>query len=96
MYGLIGKMAAVEGQRDALSAILLNGLRNMPRNLSYIVANDPTDPNLLWITEVWEDSAAHVASLSLKSVQEAIQKGRPLIAAMERVAETSPISGSVI
>jgi quinol monooxygenase YgiN len=94
MYGLIGKMKAVEGQRDALAAILLEGLRDMPGNLSYIVAVAPDDPNTLWITEVWTDAEAHKASLSLPSVQAAIGKGRPLIVGLERVAETAPLGGA--
>ena len=93
MYGLIGKMTAVEGQRDALAAILITGLRDMPGNLSYIVAVAPEDPNALWITEVWTDAEAHKASLSLPSVQDAIGKGRPLIAGLERIAETTPLGG---
>ena len=94
MYGLIGKIVAVEGQREALANILLAGLQNMPGNLSYIVAAASDDPNALWISEVWTDADAHAASLSLPSVQEAINKGRPLIAGMERVAETSPLGGN--
>lgn len=47
MSGLIGKMLATPGQRDALVAILLEGLRNMPGCLSYIVAHDPADPDAL-------------------------------------------------
>jgi len=93
MYGLIGKIAAVPGQRAALAKILLEGLRNMSGNLSYIVANDPGHADTLWVTEVWTDPAAHKASLSLASVQDAIQKGRPLIASMDRVAETEPVGG---
>ena len=93
MYGLIGKMTAVEGQRDALAAILLEGLRDMPGNFSYIVAAAPDEPNTLWITEVWTDAEAHKASLSLPSVQAAIGKGRPLIAGLERVAESAPLGG---
>ena len=93
MYGLIGKLLAVDGKRDELSAILLEGLRDMPGNLIYVVANDPSDANALWITEVWTDSAAHEASLALPSVQDAIQRGRPLIAGMERIAETQPEGG---
>lgn len=94
MYGLIGKMTAADGRRDALAAILLEGLRNMPGNLSYIVANDPSDDTILWITEAWTDKAAHAASLTLPSVQAAIAKGRPLITGMERIAETNPIDGA--
>ena len=93
MYGLVGKMSATPGQRDALAAVLLDGLVDMPGCLSYVVARDPADPDLLWITEVWDSAEAHAASLSLPSVQGAIAKGRPLIAGMERVAETAPIGG---
>lgn len=93
MYGLIGKMIAQSGQRGALAQILLEGLRDMPGNLSYVVANDPSDGDVLWVTEVWVDRTSHEKSLELASVQAAIQKGRPLIAGMERVAETEPVGG---
>jgi quinol monooxygenase YgiN len=96
MYGLIGKMTAKPGKRSELSAILIAGISGMPGCLSYIVANDPCDPDLLWITEVWETKEMHRASLSLPSVKEAITKGRPLIAAMDSVAETLPIGGQRI
>ncbi len=52
MYGLIGKMKARPGQRDALIAILLDGIAAMPGCLSYIVASDPADADAIWITEV--------------------------------------------
>jgi quinol monooxygenase YgiN len=93
MYGLIGKISAVEGKRDELGAILLEGLRDMPGNLSYVIANDPSDATALWVTEVWTDKASHEAALSLESVRAAIQKGRPMIAGMERIAETEPVGG---
>jgi quinol monooxygenase YgiN len=93
MYGLIGKMNAVSGQRDALAAILLEGTHAMPGCLSYIIARDPGDDDALWITEVWDSQASHKASLSLPSVQAAIAKGRPLIAGFSNRVETTPIGG---
>jgi len=93
MYGLIGKMTAATGQRDALAAILLGGTGSMPGCLSYIVATDPSDPDALWITEVWDSQAQHQASLSLPSVQAAIAKGRPLITGFSNRVETVPIGG---
>lgn len=93
MYGLIGKMTAVAGQRDALAAILLEGTRAMPGCLSYVVATDPADADGLWITEVWDSQAHHRASLTLPGVQAAITKGRPLIAGFSDRVETSPIGG---
>ncbi len=92
-YGLIGKMKVVPGQRDALIAILLEGLANMPGCLSYIVAHDPTDPNALWITEAWDSQASHKSSLALASVQQAIARGRPLIAGFGERFETTPVGG---
>jgi quinol monooxygenase YgiN len=93
MYGLIGKITTTPGQRDALIAILLDGVAGMPGCLSYVVAKDPCDPKAIWVTEVWEDQASHQASLSLPSVQQAISKGRPLIAGFGERYETEPVGG---
>ena len=93
MYGLIGKMTATAGQRDALIAILLDGIAGMPGCLSYVVAKDPADPDLIWITEAWESEASHKASLQLPSVQDAIAKARPIIAGMTPVTATEPVGG---
>ena len=80
MYGLIGKMIAVPGQRAALAAILIDNVGGMPGCLSYVVAEDATERDALWVTEVWESAEHHRASLALPSVQQAIALGRPLIA----------------
>ncbi|WP_225764320.1 putative quinol monooxygenase [Stenotrophomonas sp. Marseille-Q4652] len=93
MYGLIGKMRAVPGQRDALIQILLEGVSGMPGCLSYVVARDPGDGDAIWITEVWDNAASHKASLSLPSVQDAIARGRPLIAGFDQHIETAPVGG---
>lgn len=93
MYGLIGKMRAVAGQRDALVAILLDGVAGMPGCLSYVIAQDPADADAIWVTEVWDSQASHKASLSLPSVQDAISRGRPLIAGFDQRIETVPVGG---
>lgn len=93
MYGLIGKMTATPGQRDALAAILLEGTGDMPGCLSYVVATDPADPDALWITEVWDTAESHKASLALPGVKAAIAKGRPLIAGFSNRVETTPLGG---
>jgi quinol monooxygenase YgiN len=93
MYGLIGKMKAVPGQRDKLAAILLDGVSGMPGCFSYVVAQDPTDADSIWVTEVWDSQDSHRASLSLPSVQEAIKHGKPLIAGFGERFETVPLGG---
>jgi quinol monooxygenase YgiN len=52
MYGLIGQMSAVAGRRDALIAILLEGVADMPGCLSYVVAEDPSDANAIFGTRI--------------------------------------------
>ena len=93
MHGLIGKMRALPGQRDALVSILLDGVSGMPGCMSYIVAQDPADPDAIWITEVWDSQASHHASLSLPAVMDAIARGKPLIAAFDQHHETVPVGG---
>lgn len=93
MHGLIGKMRAQPGQRDALLAILLEGTGSMPGCLSYVIARDPADADAIWITEVWDSRASHAASLQLPAVQDAIRRARPLIAGFENGQETIPVGG---
>lgn len=93
MYGLIGKLIVTKGQRDALTAILLEGASGMPGCLSYVIAQDANDADALWITEVWENQDSHRASLSLPSVQQAISRGRALIAGFGERFETRPVGG---
>ena len=93
MYGLIGKMTATPGNRDTLAAALLEGLNDMPGCLSYVVAEDPSDADALWITEVWDSPDSHQASLALPQVQAAITRARPVIAGFSDRRETRPIGG---
>ena len=93
MYGLIGKMLAKPGQRDALIGLLLEGTGQMPGCLSYIVAADTTNADGIWITEVWDKPESHQASLRLPAVQATIAKARPLIAGFGERFETNPVGG---
>lgn len=93
MYGLIGKMIAIPGQRDTLISILLDGSSEMPGCLSYVIAKDPADTDALWITEVWENQESHQASLNMSSIRQAITLGRPLIANFGERYETVPVGG---
>lgn len=93
MYGLIGKFTAAAGQRDTLASILIEGTSQMPGCISYVVASDSSDPDALWVTEIWDSQASHKASLRLPAVQAAITKGRPLIVDFSSRVETTPIGG---
>jgi quinol monooxygenase YgiN len=94
MYGLIGKMTAAAGQRQALIAILLEGIEDMPGCRSYIVAEDAGNADDIWITEVWDSKESHAASLKLPSVRDAITRAMPLIAAFGQGTTTVPVGGT--
>ena len=93
MYGLIGKMMAAPGQRDALIAILLESTTAMPGCLSYVVAKDAKDAAAIWITEVWDSKDSHAASLTLPAVKAAIAKAKPMIAGFGDYVTTEPVGG---
>ena len=95
MYGLHGTLVAKPGQRDALIAVLLEASQGgrMPGCRLYVVSEIPSEPDAISILEVWDDRAAHDASLQLESVRSVIAKGRPLIARMGASVELRPVGG---
>ena len=94
MYGLISKLTVVHGKRDEMIGILKESASSMPGCLSYVVAKDATNEDVIWVTEVWDTSASHDASLSLPSVKSAIPRAKALLANFERVSVTTPVWGT--
>jgi quinol monooxygenase YgiN len=93
MYGMIGKMIAVDGKRDELVEIMLGSVGEMPGCLSYVVHKDTKDANAIWISEAWDDQDSHRASLALPQVRAAITRAKPLIAAFAEHVITEPAGG---
>ncbi|HYL98325.1 MAG TPA: antibiotic biosynthesis monooxygenase [Blastocatellia bacterium] len=77
MNGKIGKIIAVSDKRDELIANIMDGIRDTPGCLSYIVAKDASSSDAIWISEARDSKASHEASLSLPSVKAAIAKNLP-------------------
>jgi len=93
MYGLIGRIDTLPGQRDAVVAALLEGTTSMPGCLGYVVAEDPARPESIWVTETWDSRQSHAASLELPGVRQAIARARPHIAGFGERIETVPVGG---
>jgi quinol monooxygenase YgiN len=94
-FGLYGKIIVHPGQRDALVEILLEAaalLQDDPDCKLYLVNVSPTEPDTMWVTEVWSSRGAHEASLARDDVRELIGRGMPLIAGGERI-EVAPVGG---
>lgn len=56
----------------------VEGLRSLGCSL-YVVGVSSADPNVIWVTEVWESKAAHDASLSLPEVRASVELAMPLL-----------------
>lgn len=80
-YGRHGSMRAETGRRAAVASILLSvaDSLNSAGCILYVVGLAPDDPDVIWVTEVWESREAHVASLELPAVREAIEKAMPML-----------------
>jgi len=92
MYGLIVKVTTAPGRREDMIRILKESAADMPGCLSYVVARDVADENVLWVTEVWDSEASHDASLSLPAVKKAIPQGKEIVTGFERIV-TNPVWG---
>ena len=81
MFMLHGRLAAKPGMRDELLGILAEGEHDarMPGCRLYLVAVDESDPDGVWVTEVWESEDAHAASLQLDQVKERITRALPIL-----------------
>lgn len=92
MYGLIAKITAVAGRREEFIGVLTISADKMPGCVSYIVAKDAMDDNVIWVTEVWDSANSHDASLTLPAVQNAVAQAKSLVAGFEKVAVTAPVA----
>ena len=95
-YGLHGKFSASAGKRAELLALLLQAAEALQANpdcLLYLVSRDTSDPDGIWVSEVWMDAAAHQASLEPETVRAIIAQARPLIAGMPERAELEVAGG---
>ncbi|WP_316569340.1 putative quinol monooxygenase [Neobacillus sp. YIM B06451] len=88
-FSLFGKFTVQEGERDTMVDILLEAAESM-KNLEgceiYLVNISESEPNSVYVYEVWSNENAHQASLSLEATRTLISRAKPLITGMERIS----------
>jgi quinol monooxygenase YgiN len=80
-YGYLATIRTKAGHRDDVVQILLSGvegLREVGCQL-YLVGVSATDPDLIWVNEVWQSKEHHQASLQLPETKAAIGRAMPLL-----------------
>lgn len=94
-YAMFGKLTAHPGEREQLARMMLDSretLDAMEGCIYYILHEAEDDPDVLWITELWENQEAHAASLKNEKVLELIGRCRHLIAGASAV-KVRPLGG---
>ena len=94
-YGYFGTMRAAPGHRDEVVRILLGGLGGLHAAgcAVYSVSVSDTDPDLIWIYEVWDSKDSHDASLQLPEVRAAIGRAMPMLTGEFTSQETTVVGG---
>ena len=80
-YGYLGTMRTRPGHRDDVVSILLSGLDGLRAAgcRLYVVGVSETDPDLIWVNEVWDSAEHHAASLQLPQTRAAIGRAMPML-----------------
>ncbi len=94
-YGYTGTMRTRPGHRDEVVAILLSGVDGLGAAgcQLYVVSVADADPDLVWVTEVWDSKEAHDASLQLPATREAISRAMPMLTGEFTGQETTVVGG---
>ncbi|MDQ2886582.1 MAG: antibiotic biosynthesis monooxygenase [Chloroflexota bacterium] len=95
-YGCYVKFTAHPGQRDALVEHLLGAANLMDEAIGcelYIINTSPTEPEAVWVTEVWRSQEEHDASLTIEGAQAAIKRVLPLLASPPEKIDVLPVGG---
>ena len=80
-----GKLAAKSGQGEALAGILVEASKlvaNVKGCRLYVVSRAATEPEAIFVTEIWDTKEDHDNSLKLPEVQELIKKAFPILDGM--------------
>lgn len=80
-FANVGTLEATPGHRDAIVGILTrrNGTLAAAGCLLYEVGVSETEPNTVFVVELWQSADQHAASLQLPEVQAAIAEARPML-----------------
>lgn len=77
----VGTLGALPGKRDELIALLTRPSTALIDIgcLAYEVGIDDSEPDTVFVMELWQSADAHRASLALPEVQAQIAEARPLL-----------------
>ena|ERR1035437_4950586 len=96
MFGIYTKITAVSGKHQELLDMLLRaakGMETVESCKAYIVNKSTTEPDVVWVTEIWDTKQSHDASLMDENARALISQALPLIAKSPEQIVLSPVGG---
>ena len=94
---LHGRFGAKPGKRDPLAANLLRAaaaMQDLAGCRLYVVSTADSDPDGVWVTEIWDSAEDHAASLQLPATRQLIAETMPMIGALpERAVQVFALGG---
>jgi quinol monooxygenase YgiN len=95
-FGMFNKFAAHAGKGEELLQHLLKAaslVENAAGCELYIVNMSPSEPDVVWVSEIWDREEDHRASLSNEGATELIQATIPLLARPPEQILVVPVGG---
>lgn len=96
MYAMFGKLAAHPGKRCEFAGILSRAadvVAQLPGCRMYIIHEDLSDADTLWVYEAWDDKESHDESLNHTQVRALISEAMPLMAGAPQGSELMIVAG---
>lgn len=97
-YGLHGSLKAKVGLGKPLIGILLKAadlLKSAKGCHLYMVSQSKDDPDMIWVTEVWDDVQAHDDALLNAEVRGLIGQAMPLLSGMPQSGQKLTVLGGL-
>lgn len=88
-FSLFNKFTIQDGERNKMVDILLEAAESMKELEEchvYIINTSESEPNAVYVYEVWRNENAHQASLTLETTQTLINRAKPLITGIEKIS----------
>ena len=90
MYGIINRFTAHPGKRDELIAAMTSDAGSMDGCHGFVVGHD-ADPDVMWLTEVWESKEHWQASVDQPGVKASLDVVAPLVKDWGTTVETEVV-----
>jgi quinol monooxygenase YgiN len=95
-YALINKMTVKPGKRDEVINIMLEAGKpfdDNPACVLYLVYRDASDPQVIWVEDVWTNKDDHAAAMSNPAMRSFIAQTMPLLEGMPEQIEVELAGG---